>query len=75
LALLPISTANKLPTSCAVLQATRAGACKVAPAEHEVILAEAVRRDRLEYDSESASESEEEPEEESDELEASSDED
>lgn len=40
-----------------------------------VAIASAVRRDRLEYDSESASESEEEPDEESDELEASSDED
>jgi hypothetical protein len=64
--LLPISAVNKLPNSCAKKAATQAGARKVDPAHHEAIMAEAVCRDRLEYDSESDSDADEESGSESD---------
>ena len=51
-----------------------AGALKVSPADHEAAMAESVRRDRLEYDSESDSEEEESDEECEEEPEDSSDE-
>ena len=73
--LLPISASDKLPNACDKKAATRDGARKLSPSDHEAAMAEGVRRDRLEYDSESDSESEEESEEESDAPEDASDDD
>ena len=75
--LLPISASDKLPNACNKAAATRDGARKLSPSDHEAAMAEGVRRDRLEYDSQSDSESEEseeESEEESDAPEDASDE-
>jgi hypothetical protein len=63
--LLPVSAENPLPKSCDKSKATAAGACKVHTSDHEAIMCEMVRRDRLEYDSESDSESEDESDDES----------
>ena len=73
-ALLPISKSNPLPNNCDKTAARKAGALKVSPADHEAAMAESVRRDRLEYDNETASEEEESDEECEEEPEDSSDE-
>jgi len=67
----PISTTNKLPMACQRREAMQKKAVKVTFRDHEAIMEEASKRDRLEYDdggddeSEEESESEEEIEEES----------
>jgi hypothetical protein len=68
----PISETNKLPTACNRKEAAQKKAVKVMFLVHEVIMEEAGKRDRLEYDvnddndsNESEDESEEESEEES----------
>ena len=69
LELLPISAQDKLPSNCDVKAAKQKGAVKVSSDDHEAILEEAERRDRLEFDpedSESEGESEDEGEEEGD---------
>ena len=70
LALLPLSSDNKLPAGLAKAAKTEAAkqkASKVAAADHELIMEEATQRDQLEYDksdAESESDSEEEDEDE-----------
>ena len=68
LVLLPLSDTNKLPGGLAKAvkrDATEQRAAKVDPEDHEAIMAEALKRDRLDYDeSESESESEDEGEDE-----------
>ena len=70
LALLPLSSDNKLPPGLAKAAKTEAAkqkASKVAAADHELIMEEATQRDQLEYDksdAESESDSEEEDEDE-----------
>jgi hypothetical protein len=64
----PISEANKLTTVCNRKEAARKKAVKVTLLDHEVIMEEAGKRDRLEYhddDDDDSDESEEESEEES----------
>jgi hypothetical protein len=64
----PISETNKLPTACNRKEAAQKKAVKVTLLDHEVIMEEAGKRDRLEYDVDSdddSDESEEESEEES----------
>jgi hypothetical protein len=67
----PISTTNKLPMACQRQEAMQKKAVKVTFQDHEAIMEEASKHDRLEYDaddndkSEEESESEEEIEEES----------
>ena len=68
----PISETNKLPTACNRKDAARKKAVKGMLLVHKVIIEEAGKRDRLEYDvdddddsNESKDESEEESEEES----------
>ena len=46
----PISVANKLPQACNRMEATRQKALKVMHLNHDAIMEEASRRDRLEYD-------------------------
>jgi hypothetical protein len=73
LRLLPLSPDNKLPSGlakAAKTDATKKKASKVAAADHELIMEEAVQRDQLEYDksdTESESESEESEDEDVDE--------
>ena len=69
-----ISGVNKLPNACNRMEATRQGALKLRSLDHDAIMEEASRRDRLEYDddeddedNESEEESDEESEEESNE--------
>ena len=50
LQLLDISSDNVLPNACNRMEATRQKAVKVAAYEHNKIMEEAERRDRLEYD-------------------------
>ncbi len=54
-----ISAMNKLPQGCNRLEATRKKAMKIAAVDHEVIVKEAGRCDRLEYNNEQDSEEEE----------------
>jgi hypothetical protein len=67
----PISTTNKLTMACQRREATQKKAVKVTFQDHEAIMEEESKRDRLEYDdnnddkSEEKSESEEEIDEES----------
>ena len=78
LQLLPISANNKLPNTCNKPAAKAAGAVKVSSDDHDAILDEAVRRDRLEFDSDSSEEEEsdeEDDEESEEEQESQSDED
>ena len=49
LQLQPISTTNVLPIACARAEATRKKAMKVSPLDHKVIMEEASKRNRLEY--------------------------
>ncbi len=46
----PISVTNALPRACATQEATRKKAVKVSSLDHEAIMEEATKRDRLEYD-------------------------
>ena len=55
-----ISVTNKLPRACNRLEATRKNAGKISMQEHETIMEEAERRDRLEYNDDEDDESEEE---------------
>lgn len=54
-----ISATNKLPNACNRLEATRQKAVRVSPRDHDSIMEEAGKRDRLEYDVEEDSEDEE----------------
>ena len=63
----PISETNKLPTACNRKEAAQKKAVKVTLLDHEVIMEEAGKRDRLEYDDDDSDESEEESEEKSEE--------
>ena len=56
----PISVANKLPQACNRMEATWQKALKVTHLDHDAIMEEASRRDRLEYDDDEDDESEEE---------------
>ena len=50
---------NKLPWACNRLEATRKNAGKITMQEHETIMEEAERRDRLEYNDDEGSEADE----------------
>ena len=50
---------NKLPRACNRLEATRKNAGKITMQEHETIMEEAERRDRLEYNDDEGSEADE----------------
>ena len=50
LQLQPISTTNALSLACARAEAMWKKAVKVSPLDHEVIMEEASKHDRLEYD-------------------------
>ncbi len=47
---------NKLPWACNRLEATRKNAGKITMQEHEIIMEEAERHDRLEYNDDEGSE-------------------
>ena len=55
-----ISETNKLPQACNQLEATRKNAGKISMQEHETIMEDAARRDRLEYNNNDGSEEDEE---------------
>jgi hypothetical protein len=55
-----ISATNKLPLTCNRLQATRKRAGKIATQEHEEIVEEAGRRDRLDFNEDEVSDDVEE---------------
>jgi hypothetical protein len=66
----PLSEANKLPTACNWKEAAQKKAVKVTLLDHEVIMEEAGKQDKLEYnddDDDNSDESEEESKEESEE--------
>ncbi len=54
-----ICTTNKLPRACNQLEATRKNGGKISMQEHETIMEEAERRDRLEYNDDDGSEEDE----------------
>ena len=54
-----ISVTNKLPRACNRLEATRKNAGKITMQEHEIIMEEAERHDRLEYNDDEGSEADE----------------
>ena len=54
-----ISVTNKLPRACNRLEATRKNEGKITMQEHETIMEEAERRDRLEYNDDEGSEADE----------------
>ena len=54
-----ISVTNKLPWACNRLEATRKNAGKITMQEHETIMEEAERRNRLEYNNDEGSEADE----------------
>ena len=56
----PISVANKLPQACNRMEATRQKGLKVTHLDHDAIMEEASRRDRLEYDDDEDDKSKEE---------------
>jgi hypothetical protein len=58
----PISVTNKLPMACQRREATQKKAVKVTFQDHEAIMEEASKRNRLEYDDDDDDESEEESE-------------
>jgi hypothetical protein len=60
-----ISETNKLPRACNRLEATRKNAGKISMQEHETIMEEAARRDRLEYNDNDGSEEDEDEDEDS----------
>ena len=59
----PISETNKLPTACNRKEAAQKKAVKVTLLDHEVIMEEAGKRDRLEYDVDNDDDSDESKEE------------
>ena len=63
LQLQPISTTNALPNACARVKAMRKKAIKVSTLDHEAIMEEATKRDRLEYEDDNVHESNEDSEE------------
>ncbi len=63
LQLQPISTTNALPNACARVEAMRKKAIKVSTLDHEAIMEEATKRDRLEYEGDDVHESNEDSEE------------
>ncbi len=63
LQLQPISTTNALPNACARVKAMRKKAIKVSTLDHEAIMEEATKRDRLEYKEDNEDESNKESEE------------
>jgi hypothetical protein len=54
-----VCVTNKLPRACNRLEATRKNARKISMQEHETIMEEAERRDRLEYNNGNGSEEDE----------------
>ena len=54
----PISATNALPRACATQEATRKKAVKVSSLDHEAIMEEATKRDRLDYGDEEEDEDE-----------------
>ena len=54
--LLPISRSNKPPNTCNKASATRLKACKICLDDHDQILEDINRRDRLSYDEASSEE-------------------
>jgi hypothetical protein len=63
LQLQPISTTNALPNACARVKAMRKNAIKVSTLDHEAIMEEATKRDRLEYEEDDVHKSNEDSEE------------
>jgi hypothetical protein len=63
LQLQPISTTNALPNNCARVEATQKKAIKVLTLDHEAIMEEATKRDRLEYEEDNVHKSDEDSEE------------
>ncbi len=63
LQLQPISMVNALPNACARVEAMRKKAIKVLTLDHEAIMEEATKRDRLEYEEVDVQESDEDSEE------------
>ena len=61
--LLPISKSNKLPNTCNKASATRLKACKIFLNDHDQILEDINRRDRLSYDEASSEEEEDDSDE------------
>ncbi len=63
LQLQPISTTNALPNACARVEAMRKKAIKVSTLDHETIMEEATKHDRLEYEEDNVRESNEDSDE------------
>ncbi len=63
LQLQPISTSNALPNACARVKAMRKKATKVSTLDHEAIMEEATKHDRLEYKEEDEDERDKDSEE------------
>ena len=63
LQLQPISTTNALPNACARVEAMRKKAIKVSTLDHEAIMEEATKHDRLEYKEEDEDERDKDSEE------------
>jgi hypothetical protein len=59
LQLQPISTTNALPNACTRVEAMRKKAIKVLTLNHEAIMEEATKRDRLEYEEDDVHKSDE----------------
>ena len=68
-----ISETNKLPRTCNQFEVTRKNAGKISMQEHETIMEEAARRDRLEYNDDNGSEEDEDEDSENEEDESESD--
>jgi hypothetical protein len=63
LQLQPISMSNALPNTCTRVKATQKKAIKVSALDHETIMEEATKHDRLEYKEEEEDKSNEDSEE------------
>jgi hypothetical protein len=63
LQLQPISTTNALPNACARVEAIRKKAIKELTLDHEAIMEEATKRDRLEYEEDDVNKSNEDSDE------------
>ncbi len=59
----PISTTNALPNACARVEAMRKKAIKVSILDHEAIMEEATKHDRLKYEEDDVHESDDDSEE------------
>jgi hypothetical protein len=68
-----ISETNKLSWACNRFEATRKNAGKISMQEHETVMEEAARHDRLEYNSDDGSEEDEDKDSENKEDESESD--